>query len=294
MIITIIHGFCMALADSVPGVSGGTIAFLMGFYDRFIGSLNSLIKGTKEERISALKYLLKLGIGWIVGMGLAVTVLSAVFEKNIYQVSSLFIGFIIFAIPVMIYEEKENLKKLKNVIFILPGAILVVMISLLGTGNTADTANMTLGMFIYAFVAGMTAISAMVLPGISGSTILLTFGLYIPTINAIKQLMHFDFSGLPLILAIGTGIIFGIVISVKLIKKSLEKFREQTIYTVVGMMIGSLYAIVQGPTTLDVPQSPMNIHTFYILPFVVGAILVIGMQIAKIISEKKLKFASKH
>ena len=57
-LITLLHGFCMALADSVPGVSGGTIAFLMGFYDNFIGSLNALISGSKQERIQAVKYLI--------------------------------------------------------------------------------------------------------------------------------------------------------------------------------------------------------------------------------------------
>lgn len=287
MIKTIIHGFCMAVADSVPGVSGGTIAFLMGFYDRFIGSLNSLIKGTKDERISALKYLFRLGIGWIIGMGLAVTVLATFFERGIYQVSSLFIGFILFAVPVMIYEEKENLKNVKNAVFILPGIFLVVMISLIGTGNAIDTTNMNAGTFIYALIAGMTAISAMVLPGISGSTLLLTFGLYMPVVNAVKRLIHLDFSGLPLIIAIGTGVIAGIVISVKLIKKSLEKFRGQTIYTVIGMMLGSLYAIVHGPTTLDVPQNAMNISTFHIIQFIIGAILVLGMQTVKIIYEKR-------
>ena len=84
----------MALADSVPGVSGGTIAFLMGFYDKFIGSLNALISGTKAERIDALKYLVKLGIGWAVGFCSSVLVLANVFESQIYRVSSLFIGFI--------------------------------------------------------------------------------------------------------------------------------------------------------------------------------------------------------
>ena len=54
-IITFIHGFCMALADSVPGVSGGTVAFLLGFYDRFVDSLDDLISGTKEKRIAALR-----------------------------------------------------------------------------------------------------------------------------------------------------------------------------------------------------------------------------------------------
>ncbi|MFR7992856.1 MAG: DUF368 domain-containing protein [Lachnospiraceae bacterium] len=286
MLKTMIHGFCMSLADSVPGVSGGTIAFLMGFYDQFIGSINDLIQGTKQERISAIKYLIKLGLGWVIGMGLAVTVLAALFEKGIYQVSSLFIGFILFAIPVMIYEEQTHLKHRSHALFLIPGAALVILISVLGTGTVVDTGNMNIGMFLYAIVAGMAAISAMVLPGISGSTLLLTFGLYIPTIHALKQLMHLDFSGLLLIIAIGIGVIAGIVVSVGTIKQSLEQYRGQTIYTVIGMMLGSLYAIVQGPTTLEIPQKAMDIHTFHLLPFIIGILLVGGMQLAKIMFEK--------
>ena len=88
-IITFIHGFCMALADSVPGVSGGTVAFLLGFYDRFVDSLDDLISGTKEKRIAALRYLIKLGIGWGIGFLSAVLVLANVFESHIYLISSL-------------------------------------------------------------------------------------------------------------------------------------------------------------------------------------------------------------
>ena len=89
----------MALADSVPGVSGGTVAFILGFYDEFINSISLLIKGKKDERKKAFFFLLRVGIGWAVGMGLAVFVLTAVFEKHIYLISSLFIGFILAAIP---------------------------------------------------------------------------------------------------------------------------------------------------------------------------------------------------
>ena len=109
-ILNFVRGFCMALADSVPGVSGGTIAFLMGFYDKFINSLNDLMNGSKKERITAPKFLLKLGIGWIVGMVLAVSILASVFDSGIYRVSSLFLGFIIASIPIMIIEEKSVLK----------------------------------------------------------------------------------------------------------------------------------------------------------------------------------------
>jgi len=65
-----INGVCMALADSVPGVSGGTIAFIMGFYDHFIASINNVVFGKKEEKTEGLKYLLKLGVGWAAGMPL--------------------------------------------------------------------------------------------------------------------------------------------------------------------------------------------------------------------------------
>ena len=67
MIRTMINGFCMALADSVPGVSGGTIALILGFYDKFIGSINQVFYGKKEERKEGLIYLIKLLLGWSVG-----------------------------------------------------------------------------------------------------------------------------------------------------------------------------------------------------------------------------------
>ena len=99
-IINFIRGFFMSLADSVPGVSGGTIAFILGFYDDFIGSLNSLIsKNSKEDKKQAIFFLIKLGIGWITGMVLSVLILSSIFDSHIYSISSLFTGFIIVAIP---------------------------------------------------------------------------------------------------------------------------------------------------------------------------------------------------
>ena len=102
------NGFCMALADSVPGVSGGTVAFIMGFYDRFIGSIHDLAFGKMREKKSALIYLAKLDVGWIIGMAMAVVVLSTLFESHIYAVSSLFIGFIAGAIPLIIKEESPK------------------------------------------------------------------------------------------------------------------------------------------------------------------------------------------
>ena len=285
-IINAFNGFCMALADSVPGVSGGTIAFILGFYDQFINSLNNLMKGTKKERIDSLKYLLKLGIGWIIGMIMAVLFLTSVFEKHIYEISSLFIGFIIFAIPLIVKEEKDVLKnKYHNIIFLIIGIIIVSAITyfnpVASSGTNVNITNLNIGLCLYIFVAAMIAISAMILPGISGSTLLLIFGLYIPIISAIKEFLHFNLSYFPVLLIFGLGILTGIALIIKFIKIALEKYRSQTVYCIIGLMLGSIYAIVMGPTTLTIPKNYMTIDTFSILFFIIGGLLILGLELIK-------------
>ena len=126
-IINFIRGFLMALADSVPGVSGGTIAFILGFYDDFINSLNSLIsRDNMENKKSSLIFLIKLGIGWVIGMILSVLFLSSIFDAQIYKISSLFTGFIVVSIPLIIKQEKESISgKYVNIIYTLIGLSLI-------------------------------------------------------------------------------------------------------------------------------------------------------------------------
>lgn len=281
----------MALADSVPGVSGGTIAFLLGFYDKFIGSLDALMTGTKEERKDAILFLIKIGIGWVVGFILAILVLASIFESHIYQVSSLFLGFVLFAIPIIILEEKSEFKgKYKNIIFAILGFILVVAVSSFsssgGEGINVGVENLNFGLIIYVFLSAAIAISAMVLPGISGSTLLLVFGLYMPIVSAIKEVLSFNFSYLPVLIVFGIGILVGIVTVIKLIRKALEKFRSQTLYAIIGLMLGSLYAIVLGPTTLEVPQPQLSLDTFSIIFFIIGGVIILGLQKLKMIMSK--------
>ena len=290
MIMQILNGFCMALADSVPGVSGGTIAFLLGFYDEFITAIDDLITGNMEKKKVAFVFLIKLGIGWVLGFISAVLVLTRVFESHIYAISSLFIGFIIFAIPVVIREEKESLgQNKKYLFFVLIGMAIVSAITYFnpvsgGEGMSFD--NFSFGLGVYLFLAGAVAISAMVLPGISGSTLLLIMGIYLPIINGIKEILHFNFSSFLPIFCFGCGILVGVFSVVKLIRKALEHFRAQTIYLIIGMMIGSIYAVIMGPTTLDVPQEPMTIKEFQILFFIIGGAVILGMQRLKAIKEK--------
>ena len=279
------QGFSMALADSVPGVSGGTVAFVLGFYDKLINSLNTLIsrKGDKKE---AIKFLIKLGCGWVIGMAIASLILSNLFETHIYQVSSLFIGFIIFAIPLIIKEEKENIKgKYKNLIFTIIGVVVVSAITYFnpqtGSGANIDITSLNLGLALYVFVAGMIAISAMILPGISGSTLLLIFGLYMPIITGIKETLHFNLSYISVLFVFGLGVIAGIALIIKVVKKALEKYRAQTIYLIIGLIIGSIYAIIMGATTLKTPQAPLSLKTFNIICFVIGGLIILEMEVAK-------------
>lgn len=282
------NGFYMALADSVPGVSGGTVAFILGFYDRFIGSINDFVFGNMEKKKTSFSYLVKLGIGWMTGMVLAVLLLSSLFESHIYTVSSLFMGFIAGSIPLIIREEKESFGGSRNILkgigFCIAGILVVAGIAWLN-GKTG-VASMDLGQFhigtgIRLFFIGMIAISAMFLPGISGSTLLLIFGAYIPVITAVRGLLGMDFSYLPLLMFFGFGVLTGAVTVVRGIQVCLEKFRTQSVYAILGMMIGSFYAIMQGPATLKVPQPVMGFGNFQILAALVGLALVLGMQLMK-------------
>lgn len=286
IILDMIRGFCMAMADSVPGVSGGTIAFLMGFYDKFINSLNDLISGKKAEKIEALKFLIKLGIGWVVGFLACVLILTKLFDTYIYEISSLFMGLTLFAIPVVFMEEKHNLKgKYWSAFFVVIGAALVFLITYFNPSKSAESginlSEPSLQLGISLFFVAMVAITAMVLPGISGSTLLLIFGFYVPVMTAIKELLHLHFEYLPMIIVFGLGVIVGVVLVIKLVKLCLEKFRAQTIFFIFGLMIGSLYAIVMGPTTLDEPKHMMDFSTFSILPFILGGMIVVGLQLFK-------------
>ncbi len=284
-----LEGFCMALADSVPGVSGGTVAFIMGFYDRFIGSIHNIVFGKAEKKKESVRYLLKLGVGWVIGMALAALVLSSLFESHIYVVSSLFIGFIAGAIPLIIKEEKENFCQIgKGVLFLILGVFVVVGITWINgrIGNASvHLSNFSIGLGLKLFVIGMCAISAMFLPGISGSTLLLVFGVYMPIINAVKGLLHLDISYIPSLVMFGGGILVGALTVVRIIRLCLEKFRVQTVYLILGMMIGSFYAIIMGPTTLERALPAMNMNSFHVISCILGFGLVLAMQMMKERSE---------
>lgn len=294
MVLTPFHGFCMALADSVPGVSGGTVAFILGFYDRFINALHDLFSRDNAARKTALAYLLKLGIGWIVGMALCVSLLAGLFADHIYFMSSLFLGLTAASVPFVALAERDALHRWQPLPFALLGAALVVGLTLLrgSTGLlTVDMAHPGLPGAAYLFLSGTVAITAMVLPGISGSSILLIAGVYLPVIQAIRQLLHLDLRVLPGLMALGFGVIAGVALSIKAIRAALRKHRSAMIWFILGLMLGSLYAIAMGPASLQTPQPPLSAATFRPLAFLLGVGLLVGLELLRRSTERSVTAA---
>ena len=282
MILSAFHGFCMALADSVPGVSGGTIAFILGFYDRFLDALHGLFGKDAGARRDAVRYLLKLGLGWVIGMGTCVLVLSQLFQTHIYFMSSLFLGLTLTSFPLVVRAEADVLRgRVKHLPFAALGLALVVGLTLLRDDVSAvriQFAGASVWTLGYLFVSGAVAITAMVLPGISGSTILLIAGVYLPAIQALRSLFDLDFSVLPGLCALALGFAAGVGLSIRAIRAALKKYRSQMVWLILGLMAGSLYAIAMGPAGLDTPLPPVGGQNFSVPGFLLGVLILLGLD----------------
>lgn len=290
MLVNIFHGMIMALADSVPGVSGGTIAFILGFYDKFIEALHEFFEGEKGERKPAFFYILKLGLGWVFGLLLSIFFLSELFQSEIYFMSSVFLGLTTMSLPFVINNEREILKKNKNNFYFIFIGIIIVALLVYFRGKSKlignfDLINPNIFEYFYLFIAGAVAISVMVLPGISGSSILLIAGVYIPVVEAVGEVLRFNFEKILPLFVMSLGILFGIFMSIRIIRDRMRKSRDKMLYLIIGMIIGSLYAIVMGPTTIG-GNLPLSLETFSPLGFFIGIVILFILEIIKIMTEK--------
>lgn len=286
---TVFNGLCMSIVNSVPGISGTTIAMILGFYDDFIGAINDIFY-SKARRKHGIFYLLTLGIGWSVGIVSAILVLNVIFEEYVYAICSLFFGVVLCSVPMMIYDEREHLHgKHYKLIYMVLGAALIGWITFASSQNkgSIDMTSFSFGTASTLFFAGIFSTTAMLLPGVSGTTVFLVFGLYKSLMNSLNDIFHFNFKSLPMLLFLLAGSIVGGLGGVKLIRRCLIKHRQATIYASIGMLFGSLYSIMMGPLTLDTPKewmSPSKMDWRYLL---IGAALMVIVQILKLSHERK-------
>ncbi|TFE02013.1 DUF368 domain-containing protein [Jeotgalibacillus salarius] len=235
----IFRGMAMGASDVVPGVSGGTIAVLLGIYDQFINALSGI---TTREWKKHLPFLVMLGTGILISIIALSNLIEWLLEVHPQPTYFFFIGLIGGILPFLLRESnaKENFK-LKHILMLLTGAVIVLVIGFMNPSEEgAIITNLNVPNMILLFAAGILASSAMMLPGISGSFLLLVIGVYNTAISAVSNF------NIPVIALIGAGVAFGFVFSSKAIRFLLNRYPIMMYAFIIGLVFGSLFVVYPG------------------------------------------------
>ena len=232
-------GILMGIADAIPGISGGTIALLLGIYEELIGSISNfniyLFQNLKNKGIKYCwnkingNFLLSLISGVLLSLVSFVKIFSILIQKYPLFIWSFFLGLILATLFVI----NRNIKKwnIVNFILIFIFAFLTILLSII---NPSISENINL---FYILICGIIASSAMILPGISGSLILVILGVYTLIINALNNLEY------NIILVFLIGCLIGIINFSKIIKWLFHNYRDYTFSIMLGLVIGSIYTV---------------------------------------------------
>ena len=283
-IILFIKGFIMGIANIIPGVSGGTLAIILGIYEDFIGALSHFFKNFKKN----LLFILPVGLGMLASIATMSNVIDYSLHKFTLATVMFFVGLVLGGIPLLLnkVKGKKDSKVFADIIaFIITFSIVIFMAVaklIFSTDFSISFAHLSIVSLILIFLVGILAAGTMVIPGVSGSLVLMLIGYYEPVIKTIKSLVHFDnvaHNGL-IILIFGLGIIVGIVGIARLFEYLFKKHETVTYYGVLGFIFASVIAIpISTFTSISV--------TFKVLELVIGLVfLLIGAVIAYKLGEK--------
>lgn len=249
MLKQICKGMVIGIANVIPGVSGGTMAVSMGIYDKLISALTHIFSEFKESIKVLIPILLGAGIGGI-GLSFMIEFLLGAFPL---QTNFMFIGLIVGGLPAILSKVKGTKLQVKNLLSAVIFFALVVGFAALGEkdGNSAALSVDFVSM-IKLFGIGIIASATMVIPGVSGSMILMLLGYYEPiieNINAfIRALAAFDIPallyGCGILIPFGIGVVFGIFAIAKVIEIIFKKFPMLAYYAIIGLIIASPIAII--------------------------------------------------
>lgn len=227
-----LYGLCMGTADVIPGISGGTVAFVMGFYERLIAAVKNPLNGWK--------FLLPLAAGMVTAIFALAELLHTILMEPERRTClyGLFFGLIL----VSIYFCAKRVKEWKAVYF--AASLLTSMAAYYLTVGLQVQSGADLSSFWLVFT-GFIAVGAMLLPGISGSYVMMIFGVYPSLMANIAQISKSGFSVEPLLflLKVGAGIVAGALFFTRFIEKLLAHFQDLTMASLVGFMIGALPAV---------------------------------------------------
>ncbi len=251
--IDILRGIVIGIANIIPGVSGGTLAVSMGIYDKFISAVTNLFKKFKNSVL----VLLPLGIGMLVGiLGLA-KIIQPLLEHYPLPTNFAFIGLILGGLPVIV--KRMDIKKTNAVggfLFVIFFALIIVLPLLQSTTERVLTPSFST--VIVMVLIGILASATMVIPGVSGSMILMLLGYYEPVIGALNNLMKFDLSALFILLPFGVGVAIGIFSIAKLIEILLQKFKNPTYCAILGLVVASPVALIMQNSTAFIDATFMT------------------------------------
>lgn len=248
-IIDILKGCVMGIANVIPGVSGGTMAVSMGIYDRLITALTHLFKEFKKSFVTVLP----IGIGMVIGiLGLS-RLIEWMFGIIPVQTNLFFIGLILGGLPMMIKEVKGKKVNAGCVVGFIFFFLLVVGLALLdGIKGTDADLSFSILTELKLFGVGVVAAATMVIPGVSGSMMLVLMGYYEPVISAINstvdalRAMDMDglISGILILAPLGIGVVVGIFAIAKIIEWLFNKFATVVYWCIIGLIAASPIAII--------------------------------------------------
>ena len=252
-ILDIIKGMIIGIANVIPGVSGGTMALSLGLYDKIIGSVSNLFKDFKKSLLTLLPILLGCALG-IVGFTYAIEYLLS---QHTYVTCMTFVGLIFGGIPVLYRSWKEKRDEREGVgisgvlAFVILFLVAVGMPLLNAGGDVMSTIDPTPVTMVILFLVGVIAAATMVVPGVSGSLVLMILGYYYGIINSLKSffdaLQAFDITAMLhlclVLVPFGIGVLLGIFLIAKLITFLFEQYGVQTYCAIFGLILASPFAI---------------------------------------------------
>lgn len=260
MIKNIVSGALIGIANIIPGVSGGTVALLLGVYEKLTESIGDFITSSKEKKIKIFKFLFQISVGVIIGILAFAKIIDLLYKNYKEGTSFFFLGLIIGSLPlVLTYRDNEKINKYGKLWFLFGLLLMISFIFLQSFYSNEKTSNdlyqLTVGYIIKLILSGALAGGAMVIPGISGSLLLVMLGEYYNILGFINNQMIIP------IAFVGIGAIIGIVGFAKIINKLLKAHRDNTLYFIIGLIVASLVEIWPG-FTLTLSKGITNIIIF--------------------------------
>lgn len=234
----VLKGIVLGISNIIPGVSAGTMAVVMGIYNKIISSVSQIFKNFKEN----FRFLLFLGLGLVLGVILFSKIISYFLFKHPWEMNYLFIGLIAGTLGVLFNTIKSYKPKKVHYIYFVVAFLFLILSEFLNvfTFNTNVIEGISFYNIILLFVSGFLAASAMILPGISGSFILVLIGVYNPIIIAVSEL------NILVLIPFGIGVVAGFLCMVKIVEYLLKRFTTQTYMAIFGLVTGSLVSLFPG------------------------------------------------